>query len=451
MNRCVDIVVGLSAGSEGKGKYISNLAETKEYGALVRTGGPNAAHTVIYNGDPVAFHMIPCGSLHSPNSMLIMGAGAILALEHLFHEIEILKKYNRWLDKDGNPRLVIDPQASVIDKVDLIAENGGRMPDCGDLYFHPRDCEIHNNKLNGTCMGCEKLPKDSAWAKLGSTTHGTGVNLIRKMARGTKMVIPLGQDPSAEVAPIKLARDYPELKEFIGDTVKLINTMIDNNTAVMLEGTQGAMLSLHHSYWPKCTSRDTNASQWCTDAGVSPLCVRDVYGVTRTFPIRVAGNSGPLSGTEITWEEVTEHATGQPIVEMKKTLDVLKDKDEVEYLKLLATYKEFLIEEVTTATKRRRRVFLFGEDDFKKAMMINRPTNLMLTFVDYLNIDDFGKSSWDSLSQRTKDWITTLESKLNVFFNVLSTGPATDHTIFRKSIDDTKKEHGKMAAMAQAR
>ncbi|KKK53503.1 hypothetical protein LCGC14_3094120, partial [marine sediment metagenome] len=127
----------------------------------------------------------------------------------------------------------------------------------------------------------------------------------------------------------------------------------------------------------------------------------------------VAGNSGPTSGQEITWEEITEHAKSpEPIVE------------------------------ITTATKRKRRVFTFGEKDFRKAININRPTKLMLSFVDYLKYDDRHKTSWDSLTQETKDWITTLESKMNVFFNFLSTGPNPEHTIIRKT-------NGELAVKAQ--
>jgi len=444
-NRCVDIIVGLNAGSCGKGKIMTILQDVP-YKALIRTGGPNAAHTIIYKGKAFAFHIIPCGSFHFPKAKLIMGANAQIDIEHLKHEIEVLKEHGVWSDD----RLIIDPNATVIGAIDKIAENGGRMPDCGDLWTHPIDCDNHE-KLGGTCAGCEQLPPDSAWKALGSTTHGVGANLCRKAARGTKMVVLPGQeldlaayfrskvdegvsvielgthiiDTIAEgpitdwgefikPEPVELAKDNEFLSRFVGNTVNIINRFIDNDEPVLIEGTQGAVLSLHHGYWPKTTSRDTNASNWCSDAGISPFAVRDIYGVTRTFPIRVAGNSGPMSGQEISWEEITEHAESkEPIVE------------------------------ITTATKRKRRVFTFCEDDFKKACDINRPSKLMLSFVDYLHINDYGKTSWDSLAQKTRDWITQLESKMDVFFNFLSTGPDPEHTIFRKT-------PGEFVAQAQA-
>lgn len=439
-NKCVDILVGLNAGSEGKGKFMSILQDVP-YMALVRTGGPNAAHTVEYEGKHYAFHSIPCGAFHFPFAKIVLGANAQIDIEHLKHEIEILDKAGLWYED----RLIIDPNAVIIDPIDKIAENGGRMPDCGDLYFHPRDCNTHKEQ-GETCFGCEKLPRDSAWAKLGSTTHGVGANACRKAARGTKMVVlpgqklnltsyffkKIGQDVNydsfvegvmtvlendgvitdwgefIDPEPIRYAEDDDFLKRFIGNTVEFLNRLIDSNQPVLLEGTQGSVLSLHHGYRGKTTSRDTNASNWCADAGISPFAVRDVYGVTRTFPIRVAGNSGPMSGEEITWEEITKYAESpEPIVE------------------------------ITTATKRKRRVFTLDRpdgkpSDLKKALDINRPTKLMLSFVDYLNYQDRHKSSWESLTQKTKDWITTLESKFGIFFNYLSTGPDVKHTIIRR-------------------
>jgi len=439
-NRCVDILVGLNAGSEGKGKYMSILSDVP-YAALVRTGGPNAAHTVEFDNRHFVFHAIPCGAFHFPKAKVVLGANAQIDIEYLKREIELLKEGGVW----DEHRLLIDPNAVIIDPIDKIAENGGCMPSCGDLYFHPIDCNKHT-ELGGTCFGCGELPVDSAWAKLGSTTHGVGANAARKAARGTKMCVLPGQeldlntyvrsklecsedanfDDIAEAMlellekpvtdwgefikpePIRYAEDDEFLRPYLCDTVEFLNALIDTDESILLEGTQGAVLSLHHGYRGKTTSRDTNSSNWCADAGISPFAVRDIYGVTRTFPIRVAGNSGPMSGREITWEEITEHANSpEPIVE------------------------------ITTATKRKRRVFTLdgpeGPKDLRKALNINRPTKLMLSFIDYLSYEDRHKQSWDSLTQETRDWITTLETKMEVFFKYLSTGPDVAHTIIRKT------------------
>jgi len=396
-NRCVDVVVGLQAGSEAKGKLISVL--TSQYKALVRTGAPNAAHVSYCGKLPYTWHQLPAGSMNFPKAKIILGVNAQIDLKYLKREIQFLKDNNAWLGEDGRPRLVIDKNATMIDPVDKIAENGGRMPDCGSMYYEPTKCEEHL-KLGGTCVGCSKLPKDSAWMALGSTTSGSGANAIRRILRGTKMAKLAGQ--VEDVVPLRYADEDEFTREFVCDTVSLLGDMIDNNEDILLEGTQGSVLSLYHGYRGKTTSRDTNAASWCSEAGVSPLSIREVYGVARTYPIRVAGASGPMSGTEITWNDITAFAK---------------------------SVKQ--IEEKTSSTKRVRRVFLFGDVDFQKSMKLNRPTKLCLTFADYLCAEDYGKNRWEDLSPQTQAWIIGTEQRNNVHFEYVSTGPEQESTIYR--------------------
>lgn len=434
VNRCVDAVIGLQFGSEAKGKMMSVLGDNK-YKALVRNGGCNSAHSAYANGKKFLFHLLPCGSITFPDAKLVLGANAQIDLEYLQKEINVLKENNCWLGTDGKPRLVIDKNAVLVNKVDKIAESGGKLPGCGELYSHPRDCIIHNEELHGSCIGCEKLSKDSAWVKLGSTTHGCGALSIRRILRGTKMAALAGQpfylkkylmsklpeemeldefvmqviengpvtDWSGFVdsTPVEYADENEFTKPFVTDTVDLLNRMVDNNELIMLEGTQGILLSLYHGYRGKTTSRDTSVANWCAESGLSPLTVREVYGICRTYPIRVAGDSGHM-GEEITWDDVTKFAESpEPIIEQ------------------------------TSATRRVRRVARFNDVDFRRALYIVRPTKFMLTFADYLHYSDSGKGKWEDLTEKSRKWITDLESKMNIHFDYISTGPKQEDTIFR--------------------
>lgn len=427
--RNVSIVVGMAAGSEAKGKLVSILAP--KYQVLVRTGSVNAAHTTYVGDKPRAWHLIPCGALHAPGAWLVLGAGAQISVEHLMREIDWLKSADAWVNfTTGRPRLVIDPNATIIEPIDIFAENGWADV-CGPQWYAPTTCEFHegvkapdgHEKAAKTCEGCNLYPKESLHRALGSTTHGSGYNLIRKLARVAPDGVNAGllRDKNGNPVPkVKTAMEVPELQEYIRDTAMLLNEWNDAGLKIMLEGTQGSALSMHHSgYWPKSTSRDCNASNWLMEAGLSPATVDKVYGVTRTFPIRVFGNSGPL-GTEITWEDVTRHYYDLP--------SDLSDKDLETWLK---DNNKKMICEITTATKRRRRVFMFSESDFLRSMAINRPDELMLSFVDYLSSQDFGKTEWNQLSRTSRDWITSIESKLGVHFKYLSTGPLTEQVVVR--------------------
>ncbi len=458
-NRVVDIVVGLGAGSEGKLNIIEPIAH-KYDGAMCRGGGPNAAHTTYYQGKKEVWHQIPACALHAPRSShLVLGAGAQIDLKHLFREIQVLKDNDAFfLAGTDKPRLRIDHHATIVDEHDIFAENGFSSV-CGPQWFNPTSCETHNGdgvkeeckkcvengfpsefnpsgpfgscgvlgcvfgrisvvKTKGTCEGCPLYPKGSMHRKIGSTTHGTGMNAIRKMARGSTLIRDHKGDP---LPPVTYAKDHPLLQDFIEDTVALLARLIDEGRGILLEGTQGTTLSLHHGAIPYTTSRDTNAGAWLAESGVSPLAVRDVFGVTRSYPIRVAGNSGPMGkARELTWKEVTERAGMQ-----------YEHHDDPKQVKGLIEY--------TSSTKRVRRIFEFCDESFAKAIAINRPTQLMLTFVDYLNHRDAGCNSWATLSQQSKDWILALEARHNCFFRWLKTGPESHQIIDRSEAPEVQQ------------
>ena len=124
----------------------------------------------------------------------------------------------------------------------------------------------------------------------------------------------------------------------------------------MIEGTQGFGLSvLHGGYYPKATSRDTTAAAFVSEAGLSPLDVDQVVMVIRSFPIRVAGNSGPLPN-EITWEELAKSA-GLP--------------------------KQYC--ERTTVTQKVRRVGKFDAQIVRNAIAHNNPNQIVLNHLDYID------------------------------------------------------------------
>jgi len=172
----------------------------------------------------------------------------------------------------------------------------------------------------------------------------------------------------------------------VGDTAAFVNECIDAGSQVLLEGTQGSGLSLTHGPWPYVTSSDTNAAQLAADAGIAPNMVETIL-VARTFPIRVAGQSGPLPG-EMTWEQVG------------------------------------VAPERTTVTKKERRIGRWDWDVVFKAIRLNRPMGLALTFVDYWFPESRGCPEWEALPARAQERIRSLEKVLGIPILYVSTGPA---------------------------
>lgn len=343
----VTVVVGGQYGSEGKGKLVSYLACHSEVPtSVVRCGGPNAGHTAVGNGKSFQLRQLPCGVVDS-RSRLYMAAGMVIDLPVLMDEITRTNV--------AQDHLVIDRNAAVLTEVDRLNEAGGSLRD-----------------------------------RVGSTLSGTGSATARKVLR----------DPSLPVA-----RDIAELRPFIGVVARLLNEDYDDRTPIIVEGTQGFGLSLHHAQaYPFATSRDTTASAFLSEAGLSPLCVTDVFMVIRSYPIRVAGNSGPLHG-ETTWADV-QARSGYP----------------------------HELAEYTTVTKKLRRVGDFDWDLVRDAVQVNRPTGLALHGADYLDFRDYGRSDWNCLSSKTKRFVQELEDTFGVPVAFVFTGPSGEHIVDRRAL-----------------
>jgi len=234
--------------------------------------------------------------------------------------------------------------------------------------------DIHQEELAGMYEG------------IGSTCEGIGVAMARKVLRRNNPIT---------------AKDVPELQPYMTNVSGELNESIDANVPIMLEGTQGFGLSLNHGYYPYVTSRDVLASSILGECGLAPRTVRRVIGVMRTYPIRVHGNSGPMGADELTWEDVARESG----------------------------YKS--LSEKTTVTGRVRRVSRINWDLLVACVQANKPTEIALMFLDYIDAGDRGKNSWADLSQKSKDFVIETECKLGVPVTILSTGPRPEETIFR--------------------
>jgi adenylosuccinate synthase len=227
-------------------------------------------------------------------------------------------------------------------------------------------------------------------ARIGSTGSGSGAALIRRIGR-------------LHDTPI-LASEHATLRDYIGDTGEIMCRALKKDARIVIEGSQGYGLSLlHGGYYPKATSRDTTAGTFLGEAGLSPLDVDDVTLVLRCHPIRVAGDSGPLKG-ETSWEEIAKSA-GLP--------------------------KDYC--ELTTATKKVRRVGSFDPEPVRRAINVNNPSRVVLNHFDYV---DAGVRN-DVFSMRAKEFIERVEIAISRTIDWVGTGPAglrDRDAIMRRSI-----------------
>ena len=325
----VDVLVGGQYGSEGKGNIVGHIAQ--EYSLLVRVGGPNAGHKVYAEPEPEAYYHLPSGTERAPKAELLLGAGAVIYPPRLLQEIA-----THYVDAD---RLSIDPRAMIIEDADIEQEK-------------------------------------AMLATISSTAQGVGAASARKiMGRG-------GQSNPR----VRLAGEITELKPFIRESQTIFERAFARGEHVLLEGTQGTSLSLHHGMYPWVTSRETSVAGCLADAGIASTRVRRVIMVCRTYPIRVGGPSGHME-LEITYEELASRS-GIEIGELKKT-------------------------ETTTTTKKQRRLAEFDWEQLHRSTILNGPTDIALTFVDYLSKTNREAFRFDQLTLETgpissKKWSVSL-------------------------------------------
>ncbi|MEM2995737.1 MAG: adenylosuccinate synthetase [Candidatus Bathyarchaeia archaeon] len=327
------VVAGAFWGDEGKGKIISYLALKDKVDVCVRTGSVNAAHTVWIGDQRYALHMVPAAFVYEKCRLLI-GAGANVHVAKFLEEIEATKVKNR---------IGIDQQASIIE-------------------------EKHSAQ-----------DKTSAHLKgIGTTGWGVGPAVEERVRRTAK-----------------LARDIAELQPYLTDVATEVNDAIDANKKVLLEGTQGFMLSLYYGTYPYVTSRDTSASAICSEAGVGPTKVDDVLIVFKTFMTRVG--AGPLLG-ELPREEAIKRGWF----------------------------------EIAAGTGRERRSAPFNFELAKKAVKINGATQAALTKLDVVYPKCKGAKTYDEMPKEAKEFIKEIERQTGVPVVLVGTGPEALDIIDRR-------------------
>lgn len=333
----VDVIIGGQYGSEGKGHICAHLAP--DYDVLVRVGGPNAGHKVAY--PEYKYIQLPSGTQSNPKAEILIGAGATIWIPQITKEIRELCLHPH--------RLSIDPQAVIIEESDRAFE--------------------------GATLGV-----------IGSTKQGVGAATARKI---------LGRDGQAHLdAPVRLAKDVRELEPFVRSTGERLERAYASKKRIMLEGTQGTSLSLHHGPWPTVTSRETTASGCLADAGIGPSWVRRVIIVCRTYPIRVGGTSGPME-KQIEFNVISDRS-GLPLSQIQGT-------------------------EVGSVSGVTRRIGEFEWEQLRRSAVLNGATDVALTFSDYLNGDNQSARRYEQLSTDTKDFISDVERVASAPVSLIST------------------------------
>lgn len=384
-----NVVTDAQWGSCGKGAITTYLAWRYRPQFLSTTNMANAGHTAVdRDGRTFIAKALPSAAILNRwypeyNPTVCVGPSAAFNLEQLFKEA---------------------------DECDLTPE----APDLatGRLLIHPRAGVItqeHRERESGAGEGSTK--------HIASTMQGCGTFLADKVLRKPGL---------------RLARDYPALKQFLvepqyqegpyadttGSMPITLMRQLSMGQTILHEGSQGFSLDIHHgSEYPSCTSRQTTAVQNLADMGLSVKHMGAVYLVMRPYPIRVGnvveegktvGHSGGgyPGQREITWEQVAQEGGLPP----EEATALLK-------------------KELTTVTRRLRRVFTFSKQQVREAAAINGATRIALNFANYIDWSCSGTNDPGRLTTRVFDFIRMVEDATGVPVTLVGTGPAINHVV----------------------
>jgi len=342
----IDVLLGLQWGDEGKGKVVDVL--TSKYDIIARfQGGPNAGHTIEFDGKKFVLHTIPSG-IFNKNTVNVIGNGVIIDPYIFRDEITMLRKSN--INISSN--LVISRKAHII---------------------------LPSHRLLDAVYESAKGDK-----KIGSTLKGIGPTYTDKVSRNGIRVGDVGNANFLQKYNDAKSRHLNIAKQYQFDLNKLtiegmsfdeyekawfesletlkepewvnseyfLNNALDNGKKILAEGAQGTMLDIDFGSYPFVTSSNTITAGVCNGLGIAPSKVGRVYGIFKAYCTRVG--SGPFP-TELFDE------TGE---------------------KLRATGREF-----GATTGRPRRCGWLDMVALKYAIMLNGVTDLMMMKADVL--DDF--------------------------------------------------------------
>jgi len=417
------VVIGTQWGDEGKGKIVDYFAKDAEF--VVRfQGGNNAGHTIVVGDEVYKLHIVPSGVIQGKKG--VIGNGCVVDPVVLNEELKMLEKRGIPLNLFISDRAhVIMPYHKLLDGAEERLRGSGKI---GTTKRGIGPCYSDKIARRGIRIG-DLLDEERLRNRLQRILPG------KKALFGVYTI----DEPLDEE---KLVETYLQLgssiKPYVTDTTLLLDNAFKNNKQVLFEGAQGTMLDVDFGTYPFTTSSHVISGGVCTGVGVGPQRLGSIIGIVKAYTTRVG--EGPLP-TELT-DETGTHLQQQG-------------------------------HEFGTTTSRPRRCGWLDLMVVRHSCMLSGITHLAITKLDVLNrlekvkvcigyklngkringfpsaIEDVSKvepvykefSGWDKietpskltdLPKQAQDYLSFIESYLDIPIHVVSTGPKRDETFVIK-------------------
>jgi adenylosuccinate synthase len=288
----VDVLLGLQWGDEGKGKIVDVLSP--DYDLIARfQGGPNAGHTLEFNGQKFVLNTIPSG-IFNPKTMNLIGNGVVIDPIILKRELDGLKA--RGFDPVADKKMVIARRAHLIlpthQLLDAASESRMGIGKIGSTLKGIGPTYMDKTGRNGLRVGDTQLPDfKERYQKL--------VNNHLSILAYYGDVPDFSEKEQAFFEAIEALKAIPQV-----DAEHFVNQYLQQGKKVLAEGAQGTMLDVDFGSYPFVTSSNTTTAGACTGLGVAPKNIGKVIGIFKAYCTRVGGGPFPTELENETGEKL---------------------------------------------------------------------------------------------------------------------------------------------------
>lgn len=425
----VDVLLGLQWGDEGKGKIVDVL--TKEYDIIARfQGGPNAGHTLEFDGIKHVLHTIPSGIFHV-SSLNVVGNGVVIDPVIFKREVENLLKFK----VDVKKSLLISRKAHLILPTH-------RMLDAASEKAKGKD------KIGSTLKGIGPTYMDKTGRnglRVGDIELSDFQERYNNLKAKHEQLLSHYSDFEYQEELKKLEVQWLEAVEYLRnltliDSEHFINEAIGQGKSVLAEGAQGSLLDIDFGSYPFVTSSTTTCAGSCTGLGIAPTRIKKVFGIFKAYCTRVGSGPFPTELHDDFGKKLQNQGnefgstTGRPRRCGWLDLPALKYAADINGVTDLIMMKSDVMtgfEKIMVCTGYR---YKGTEIDHLPYNVEDDQLEAVYTELPGWNDDLTDLDNYEQAPDALKNYVRFVEEHIGVPVNIISVGPDRKQTIVRKSL-----------------
>ncbi|MFM6954092.1 MAG: adenylosuccinate synthase [Sphingobacteriaceae bacterium] len=419
----VDVLLGLQWGDEGKGKIVDVLSP--DYDLIARfQGGPNAGHTLEFNGQKFVLNTIPSG-IFNPKTMNLIGNGVVIDPIILKRELDGLKA--RGFDPVADKKLVIARRAHLIlpthQLLDAASESRMGIGKIGSTLKGIGPTYMDKTGRNGLRVGDTSLPDfKERYQKL--------VNKHLSILTYYGDVPDFSEKEQAFFEAIETLKAIPQV-----DSEHFVNHYLQQGKKVLAEGAQGTMLDVDFGSYPFVTSSNTTTAGACTGLGIAPKNIGKVVGIFKAYCTRVGGGPFPTELEDETGEKLRAighefgATTGRPRRCGWIDLPALKYAILLNGVSEMVMTKADVLSGFETIYACTHYLYNGEKIDYMPYDINALPATPVLEAIPGWNEDLTGIRTENEIPLKLQNYIAYLEKHLGVPVRYLSVGPDREQTL----------------------